>query len=60
MAFDFKKEEDVKDYLKNLEVQYNFGCHEEKNGEGRFFFSVGILLKLFLKRVIYSGILWKL
>lgn len=40
MAFDFKKEEDVKEYLKNLEIQYNFGCLEERNPEGRFSFLV--------------------
>ncbi|KAF7995268.1 hypothetical protein HCN44_004740 [Aphidius gifuensis] len=32
MAFDFKKEEDVKAYLQNIYLEYRFGCEKEKNG----------------------------
>lgn len=31
MAFDFKSEEDVKDYLENISIEYRFGCFSEKN-----------------------------
>jgi hypothetical protein len=34
MAFDLKKEEDVKQYLENLGVEYRFGCLNEKKPEG--------------------------
>ncbi|XP_011874174.1 PREDICTED: uncharacterized protein LOC105565520 [Vollenhovia emeryi] len=30
MAYDLKNEEDVKEYLKNLHIEYQFGCHSEK------------------------------
>ncbi|XP_011311100.1 cytochrome c oxidase assembly factor 7 homolog [Fopius arisanus] len=32
MAFNFKSEEDVKAYLKNIYMEYRFGCESEKNG----------------------------
>lgn len=34
MAYDLRKEEDVKEYLKNLHIEYQFGCHSEKKPEG--------------------------
>ena len=37
MAFDFKKESDVKDYINNLAIEYRFGCYQEKNAEGEIF-----------------------
>jgi len=33
MAWDLKKEEDVKQYLNNLNVEYRFGCYSEKKPE---------------------------
>ncbi|XP_024887146.1 cytochrome c oxidase assembly factor 7 homolog [Temnothorax curvispinosus] len=33
MAYDLKKEEDVKEYLKNLHIEYQFGCYSEKKPE---------------------------
>lgn len=30
---DFKNEDEVKDYLKNIHVEYQFGCNHEKNPE---------------------------
>ncbi|XP_041971548.1 cytochrome c oxidase assembly factor 7 homolog [Aricia agestis] len=33
MAYDLKKEEDVKDYLENLGIEYRFGCYKEKKPE---------------------------
>lgn len=36
MAFDFKKEEDVRLYLDNLGVEYRFGCLSEKNPESKY------------------------
>lgn len=36
MAYDLKKEEDVKEYLKNLHIEYQFGCYSEKKPEGEW------------------------
>ncbi|XP_012287565.1 cytochrome c oxidase assembly factor 7 homolog [Orussus abietinus] len=33
MSYDFKNEDDVKEYLKNLYMEYTFGCYSEKNPE---------------------------
>ncbi|KAK9884328.1 hypothetical protein WA026_005278 [Henosepilachna vigintioctopunctata] len=33
MAYDFKSEEDVKEFIKNLGIEYRFGCYSEKNPE---------------------------
>lgn len=33
MAFDFRKEEDIKQYIHNLGIEYRFGCYKEKNPE---------------------------
>ncbi|XP_020279040.1 cytochrome c oxidase assembly factor 7 homolog [Pseudomyrmex gracilis] len=33
MAYDLKNEEDVKEYLKNLHIEYKFGCYSEKKPE---------------------------
>ncbi|KAK7583878.1 hypothetical protein V9T40_004841 [Parthenolecanium corni] len=33
MAFDFKNEAEVKDYLNNIGIEYRFGCYSEKNPE---------------------------
>lgn len=30
MAYDLQKEEDVKDYIENLGIEYRFGCYKEK------------------------------
>ncbi|XP_028158883.1 cytochrome c oxidase assembly factor 7 homolog isoform X2 [Ostrinia furnacalis] len=30
MAFDLKKEEEVKEYIENLGIEYRFGCYQEK------------------------------
>ena len=31
---DLKDEDEVKDYLERLGVEYRFGCYYEKNGKG--------------------------
>lgn len=31
MSYDFKKEEDVKEYIKNLGIEYRFGCFSEND-----------------------------
>lgn len=36
MAYDLKNEEDVKEYLKNLHIEYKFGCYSEKKPEGKW------------------------
>lgn len=33
-GYNLKSEEDVKEYLKNLFTEYQFGCYGEKNPEG--------------------------
>lgn len=37
MAVNFKDEAEVKDYLKNIGIEYRFGCYSEKNPEGTYF-----------------------
>ena len=37
MAFDLKKEEDVRDFIQNLGIEYRLGCYSEKNPEGELF-----------------------
>jgi len=34
MAYDLKKESDVKEYVEKLGVEYRFGCYSEKKPEG--------------------------
>lgn len=43
MAWDFRKEEDVQKYLANLDVEYKFGCYQEKKPKGK------VLVLLFQK-----------
>ena len=33
---DLKSEEDVKEYLERLGIEYRFGCYYEKDGKGKF------------------------
>lgn len=35
MAYDLKKESDVKEYVDKLGVEYRFGCYSEKKPEGK-------------------------
>lgn len=34
MAYDLKKESEVKEYVEKLGVEYRFGCYSEKKPEG--------------------------
>lgn len=36
MSYDFEKEEDAKLYVKNLGIEYRFGCYREKKPEGNW------------------------
>lgn len=36
MAYNFKSEADVKDFLKNLGIEYRFGCLKERKPEGNY------------------------
>lgn len=36
MAFDLKKEEDVKEFLDNLGIEYRFGCFSEKRADSKY------------------------
>lgn len=38
MAYNLKSEEEVKQYLNNLGIEYRFGCYSEKNPEGKAHF----------------------
>lgn len=33
MAYDLKQEDDVKEYIENLGIEYRFGCYKEKKPE---------------------------
>ena len=35
MAYNLKSEEEVKEYLENLGVEYRFGCYHEQKPEGK-------------------------
>jgi hypothetical protein len=35
MAFDLKKEEDVKEFIDKLGIEYRFGCYSEKKADGK-------------------------
>lgn len=35
-GFDLKNEEEVKEYLENLGIEYRFGCYHEKRADGKF------------------------
>jgi len=37
MAYDFKKEDDVKEYIKNVGIEYRFGCFSEKDPQSILF-----------------------
>ncbi|CAN8009898.1 unnamed protein product, partial [Ixodes pacificus] len=34
MPYDFQKEEDVQEYIKNLGIEYRFECFKEKKPDG--------------------------
>jgi hypothetical protein len=34
MAYNLKEEKDVQEYLKNLHIEYQFGCLSEKKANG--------------------------
>lgn len=36
MAYDLKKESEVKEYIDKLGVEYRFGCYSEKKPEGEW------------------------
>ena len=40
MMYDLKDEEQVKEYLKNIGIEYRYQCYQEKNPEGNFIVSV--------------------
>lgn len=37
MAYDLQKEEDVKEYIEKLGIEYRFGCYSEKKPEGELY-----------------------
>jgi hypothetical protein len=40
MSYDFKKEEDVKEYIKNLGIEYRFGCFSENDPQSKCWESI--------------------
>ncbi len=34
MMYDLKNEEEAREYLKNVNIEYSFQCYEEKSPEG--------------------------
>jgi len=40
MAFDMKKEEDVKEFINKLGIEYRFGCYSEKKADGNLFYCI--------------------
>lgn len=38
-SYNLKDADDVKEYLKNLHIEYQFGCLSEKNPEGMYWTS---------------------
>jgi hypothetical protein len=45
MAYDLKKEEDVKEYIEKLGIEYRFGCYSEKKPEGMLMKFFTLILK---------------
>lgn len=43
MSYNFKKEEDVKEYIKNLGIEYRFGCLSEKDPQSKLKISVSLI-----------------
>jgi hypothetical protein len=35
MAYNFQSESEVKEFIKNLGIEYRFGCYSEKKAEGK-------------------------
>ena len=38
MAYDLKKEEEVKEFLDNIGIEYRFGCFSEKKPDSKWYF----------------------
>lgn len=36
MAYNLKSESEVKEYVKNLGIEYRFGCYSEKKPDGSY------------------------
>ena len=54
MSWDLKKEEDVKQYLSNLNVEYRFGCYSEKKPEGTYLYNISyVILYLFAPKTFH-------
>lgn len=53
MSYDFKNEKDVKEYIKNLGIEYRFGCLSEKDPQSKiiktfiFFFCISYTLMIY-------------
>lgn len=44
MAYDLKDEENVKEYIEKLGIEYRFGCYSEKkaDGENKNYFEIKV------------------
>lgn len=56
MAYDFKSEKDVKEYIKNLGIEYRFGCLSEKDPQSKILITFDIQFFFFFNYtlIIYS------
>lgn len=48
MSYDFKSEKDVKEYIKNLGIEYKFGCLSEKDPQSKILITFDILFLLII------------
>lgn len=56
MSYDFKKDEDVKEYIKNLGIEYRFGCFSEKDPQSKF---INWYFILFILNIWSNSVLFK-
>lgn len=49
MSYDFKNEDDVKEYIKNLGIEYRFGCFSEKDPQSKVSSIPSIFFHYYLK-----------
>ena len=53
MAYDMKNEEDVKEFIDNLGIEYRFGCFSEKKPQSTFLFYIFVIFIFFYFQIIY-------
>lgn len=58
MSYDFKKDEDVKEYIKNLGIEYRFGCFSEKDPQSKFrnWYFILFILNIWSNSVLFKNL----